>query len=381
MLVMSHERRLIRRTLYVILVFPIFTAMLPRTMHALPQVFLFTTVFFSSLVFASCGPKGNDPEARSAGRSVALTVNGIVVRPQSLDNIVRSSGTVLASESVDLVAESAGRIERIAFREGGHVKKNDLLVQINDDDLQAQLKKVELQIQLNADQAERQRLLYEKNAISKEQYEISLNQVNTLKADRDNLIAGVRKRVIRAPFDGIVGLRDVSEGGYVTPATRIASLQKVNPLKVDFAIPEKYAGLVGPGDRVSFSNEERKVKLVGTIYAVEPKIDPATGTLQLRALCDNRWEKVFPGAFVEIELHLKQITDALLVPTSAVIPVLKGQTVLVQRNGVAAAIPVKTGIRTPSSVQITEGLAVGDTVITSGIMQIRPGVPVQVVVQ
>ncbi len=350
-------------------------------MHTSLHVRFLVAVICCTIIFSSCGPKSNDPETRSNGRAARLVVNGVVVRPQSLDNIVRSSGTALASESVDLVAESAGRIEKISFQEGGHVKKNDILVQINDDDLQAQLKKVELQIQLSADQAERQRLLFEKNAISKEQYEVSLNQVNTLRADRDNLIAAVKKRVIRAPFDGIVGLRDVSEGGYVSQTTRIASLQKVNPLKVDFAIPEKYAGLVAPGDLVFFSSDEPKLRFVGKIYAVEPKIDQATGTLLLRALCDNRAEKIYPGAFVQIELRLKNITDALLVPTSAVIPVLKGQTLLVQKNGLAMAVPVKTGIRTPSSVQITEGISAGDTIITTGTMQIRPGTQVQVVLQ
>jgi len=310
-----------------------------------------------------------------------MVVNGIVVRPQALDNVVRSSGTVLASESVDLVAESAGRIEKISFREGTHVRKDDVLVRINDDDLQAQLKKIELQIQLASDQENRERQLYEKNTISKEQYDISKNQVNTLSADRDNLLASIRKRVVLAPFDGIIGLRNVSEGGYVSQTTRIASVQKINPLKVDFAIPEKYAGQVAVGDLVHFTSDEPKLQFTGAVYAIEPKIDPTMGTLQLRAMCENRAEKVFPGAFVHIELRLKQISDALLVPTQAVIPVLKGQTILVRRNGAVVSIPVKTGIRTASAVQITEGLSPGDTVITTGIMQLRPGMPVQVTVQ
>ncbi len=305
-------------------------------------------------------------------------VKGIVVRPQVLDNVVRSSGTVLASESVDLVTETAGRIERIAFREGEHVRKNAILVKINDDELQAQLRKTELQIQLASDQENRQRQLLEKSAISREQYDIALNQVNTLRADRDNLMAAIRKREIRAPFDGIVGLRTASEGGYVTQSTRIASLQKVDPLKIDFSVPEKYAGQVRVGDRVEFSGDNPSLKFTGKIYAIEPKIDPATGTLQLRALAANRAGRIYPGAFVHIELRLAQITDALMVPTQAVIPVVNGQTVFVMRGGMARSLPVRTGIRTPSAIQIAEGLTAGDTVITSGIMQLRPGMPVQV---
>lgn len=329
----------------------------------------------------SCSTRSNDSLPRSPGQGGGLTVNGLIVQPQPLENVIRSSGTVLASESVDLVTEAAGRIERISFKEGTHVRKDQILVKINDDDLRAQLRKTELQIQLATDQEQRQKHLFDKSAISQEQYDISLNQLNTLRADRDNLLASIRKREVRAPFDGVIGLRYVSEGGYVSQTTRIASVQKINPVKVDFAIPEKYADQIEVGDLVQFSSAETDARFTGTLYAVEPKIDAATGTLQLRALCDNRSEHVLPGAFVQIELRLKKITDALMVPTQAVIPVLKGQTLLVRKNGVAVSVPVKTGTRTATSVQIISGLSPGDTVITSGILQVRPGMPVQVVLQ
>jgi membrane fusion protein, multidrug efflux system len=202
-----------------------------------------------------------------------------------------------------------------------------------------------------------------------------------MKTDRENLLASIRKREVRAPFDGIVGLRYVSEGGYVSQTSRIASIQKVNPLKVDFSVPEKYAGKVAVGDPVQCSNNETKIQFTGRVYAIEPKIDPVLGTLQLRALCDNKSGKVFPGSYVQIELRLKQITDALMIPTQAIIPVLKGQTVLVRKKGLAVSVPVRTGIRTATGVQITEGLSAGDTVITTGIMQLRSGMPVQVTIR
>lgn len=342
---------------------------------------LASLVFGLSILLVSCGSKEKTVSARSPSASSAMAVNGVVVRPQPLDNVVRSAGTVLASESVDLVAEAAGRIEKVSFQEGGHVKRNDLLVTINDDDLQAQLRKTDLQIQLASDQEKRQRHLFDVNAISKEQYDLSLNQVNTLIADRDNLLASIRKRQVRAPFDGIVGLRSVSEGGYVSQTTRIASLQKINPLKVDFAVPEKYARLVKVGAQVQFRNGETKLHFAGRLYAIEPRIDPSTGTLQLRALCNNSAEKVLPGAYVEIELRLNQLQDALMIPTQAVIPVLKGQMVFVLQNGLAVSMPVKTGTRTAVSVEVTDGLAAGDTVITTGLMQLRPGMPVSVSLQ
>jgi membrane fusion protein (multidrug efflux system) len=310
-----------------------------------------------------------------------MTVNGIIVAPQPLDNIVNSSGTVLASESVDLAAEASGIVASIRFTEGTHVRKGDLLVKLNDDDLQAQLKKVELQIQLATDQADRQKQLLESNNTSKEQYEIAMNTLATLKADRENLVASIRKREIRSPFDGIVGLRYVSEGSYVSSSTRIASVQKINPLKVDFAVPEKYAGKVRKGDVVRFESDETNTRFTGTVYAVEPEIDPTTRTVQIRALCENRGEAIYPGGYVHVELRLKQTGGALMIPTQSIVPVLKGQTVLVRRNGVVAAVPVRTGVRTSSAIQVTEGLSAGDTVLTTGLLQVRPGMPVNVTIK
>ncbi len=342
---------------------------------------LVTAVICAAVFLSACETKSTGGAQKPGGPSGPAAVSGVVVQPQKMENIVRSSGTVLASESVDLAAEVSGRIESIRFREGAHVRKDALLIKINDDDLQAQLKKNELQIQLASEQEKRQAQLFTKNSISKEQYDIALNQVNMLKADRDNLVASIRKREVRAPFDGIIGLRYVSEGGYVTPTTRMASIQKVNPLKVDFSIPEKYTGKVAVGDKVQFNSEESNLRFTGTLYAIEPKIDPATRTMQLRALCTNQGEKVYPGAYVQIELRLKTVDDALMIPTQAVIPVLKGQTVLVKRNGVVVSVPVKTGTRLSALVQITDGLAAGDTVITTGLMQLRPGMKVAVAVQ
>jgi len=357
-----------------------------RTISNIMATIIRSTLHFSlscTLLFLlSCGSKKQEPPStRAASPDGVLIVDGVVATPQPLDNMVRSSGTVLASESVDLICEAAGRVEKIAFKEGSHVIKNDLLVKINDDDLQAQLKKTELQIQLASEQEKRQKQLFDISGISQQDYDIAVNQVSTLKADRDNLIAMIRKREIRAPFDGRIGLRYVSEGSYVSPTTRIASMQKLNPLKIDFAVPEKYAGQVSVGDRVQFKSEETKQQFTGKLYAIEPKIDQTTRTLQLRAIVENKNEKIFPGSYVQIELRLKKIADALMVPAQAIIPVLKGQSIFVQKNGAALSVLVKTGIRTSSTVQITEGLSAGDTVLTTGLMQLRTGMPVKVTVK
>jgi len=282
---------------------------------------------------------------------------------------------------VDLAAEPIGIVQSITFKEGAHVSKNELLLKLYDEDLQAQLKKTELQIQLATDLAERQKKLLASNNTSQEQYDVAINTLATLKADHENLVASIRKREIRAPFDGIIGLRYVSEGSYVTAGTRIASIQKINPLKVDFAIPEKYAGKVRVGDVVKLHSDETNVEFSGKVYAIEPEIDPTTRTVQLRAMCENKNEKIFPGGYVHVELRLKEPGGALMVPTEAIVPVLKGQTVLIRKNGVVVSVSVKTGVRTPSAVQVTAGLSEGDTVLTTGILQLRPGMPVNVTVK
>ncbi len=350
-------------------------------MEKITRSVLLGMICIAPVIFSSCSSRSREIPAASARDAGITRVSGVVMVPQVLENSVRSSGTVLASESVDLIAESAGRIEKISFREGARVRENDLLVQINDDDLQTQLRKNELQIQLSEEQEQRQKKLFEKDGISREQYDISLNQLNILRAERENLLVSIRKRELRAPFDGIVGLRYVSEGGYVSQTTRIASLQKIDPLKIDFSIPEKYAGQVNVGDPVQFVHEGTKKQISGKIYAVEPRIDPQTRTLQLRALFENRSGSIFPGAYVQIEVRLKKTSNALLVPTQAIIPVLKGQTVLVCRNGQVAVITVQTGTRTASAVQVVSGLSAGDTVITTGLMQLREGMRVSVAVQ
>jgi membrane fusion protein (multidrug efflux system) len=326
-----------------------------------------------------------DPPPDSAGTPGAakgpMSVSGYVVRPEKLDNTVRTTGTVLAFEEVELVAEASGRIIKIAFTEGSHITKGDLLVKINDEDLQAQLRKTELQIKLAEEELDRQNQLLKINATSREAYDIAMNQLGSMKADRDVLKAGINKTEIRAPFNGLIGLKYVNEGSYVSQSTKIASVQNIDPVKIDFSIPEKYADMVSKGDEVKFTSEANANQFKGKVFAIEPKIDLATRTLQIRALSDNKNEKILPGSFVKIELQIKETPNALMIPTQSLVPVLKGQIVFVSKDGLAQSIPVKTGVRTDVSIQITDGISEGDTIITTGIMSLKPKMPVKVVVK
>ena len=314
-------------------------------------------------------------------KNVVLPVSAFIAHTEKLDNKVYASGSVLANEEVELRPEASGKIMQIYFKEGSHADKGDLLLKINDADLQAQLKKLQLQIKLAAEQSERQKKLLDISGISQSDYDISLNQLNSLKADEEYTRAQIAKTELRAPFSGVIGLKNVSDGSYASPAQTIAWFQQIDPVKIDFSIPEKYGAVVRKGDKIIFTSSNSKETLNGEVYAIQPRIDMATRTLQVRALSPNKEGKIIPGSFVKVQLILKEFDDAIMVPTEAVVPVMKGKNIFVYRNGIAKAQKVETGIRTDEKIQVLDGIKSGDTVITTGIMQLRDGMPVKISVQ
>lgn len=305
-----------------------------------------------------------------------LPVLAYIIKPEPVSNKLNSTGTVLANEEVELRSEISGKVEQILFPEGSRVKKGDVLIKINDSELKAQLFKLESQDKLAADKEQRRKQLLESNLISPEDYEAALNELNSIRADIQLTEARIEKTTLRAPFDGVIGLRYVSEGSYVSPATRIANLQNISSIKVDFAIPEKYAKDVQKGQRIRFRTAGREELRGGSIYAIEPKIDPLTRTVQIRAISANPDGSILPGSFAEVEVVLEEIDNAIMVPTQALMPELGGQKVFLYKGGTAIATAVQTGIRTETKVQITSGLQINDTLITTGLLQLRPNMPV-----
>lgn len=320
------------------------------------------------------------PGPAAAGRKggMKISVNGFVVMPGKLNDRIVSTGTVLANEEVQLRSEVSGKITKLLIKEGSYVRKGTLLVKINDADLQAQLAKANYRLQLAKDKEYRQKMMLKREAISQENYDAALNELQTTQADIQLIKAQIDKTEIRAPFDGIVGLKAVSEGSYISPADKIATLQSINPVKIDFSIPEKYYSTVKTGTQINFRIQGSDKLFNGKIYAVEPKIDPNSRSLQIRAICRNDKSEIYPGAFANIEIVLREINNALMIPTQALVPDFKGQKVFVAKNGRAVQTPVITGIRQESLIQITDGLSQGDTVITTGLLQLRPNMPVKI---
>lgn len=307
-----------------------------------------------------------------------LSVNAIVLKPRVLENKVYATGTLLANEEVDLRSEIAGKVSKIFFQEGARVERNQLLLKLNDDELQAQKRRVESQLRLAELREARQRELLAQKAASQEEYDIALNELNSLKAQLDVLKAQIERTEIRAPFAGKVGLRYVSEGSYVSPSTRIASLQCASPIKLEFAIPEKYASQARVGDKVFFRAQSSPKTFEAKVYAIEPRIDLNTRTLQLRAIHPNKDGELIPGAFANVEFVLQEIPNALMIPTEALVPDLKSHKVFVIRDGKVAERQVEVGLRTEKEVFVASGLNAGDTVLTTGVLQVRSGMTVEV---
>lgn len=314
------------------------------------------------------------PAAERASQDIP--VDALLVNPELLTEELSVTGTLLPDEEVMLTSEVAGVVEAIHFGEGRRVKAGELLLNLNDDELQAQLKKLELQLALAQQQEARRKKLLEIGGISEEEYDESLTEYNSLQAEAELIKVQIAKRAIRAPFSGVIGLREVSEGSYLTPGTRIARLVKTNPIKVSFAIPEKYGNRIEPGSSISFQVEGMDQAFDGRIYAQEPYIDMETRTLTYQARSNNPQNRLIPGAFADITIVLNRFEQALMVPTEALVPEQSGQKLYLYREGKPEPIAVKTGIRNADRVQIVDGLSPGDTVITSGLLQIRPGVGV-----
>jgi membrane fusion protein (multidrug efflux system) len=333
-------------------------------------------------VFVIDAPAQKDKAGSKAGKSMAkatskLAVDIYVAKEEDTDNTVFASGTVVPNEEVELKSEVSGRLIKLNFKEGAYVQKGQLIAKLNDKDLVAQLKKLEFEEELATQIEARQKKLLEIDAISKEEYDMAVNKINTLSADKDLLQVMLEKTEVRAPFSGKIGLKNISEGAYLTPSTIITNLVQSDPVKIDFAIPEKYSNLVQLNQKVNFTIDGTDDIFEAQVIALDPKVDEDLRTLKIRARASNQNGRLLPGMFVRVNVPLG--TDrSIMIPTEAIVPILKGKKVFVMKEGKAAEAIVKTGLRTDTDVQIEEGLTVGDSVIVSALMSIKPNLSVQV---
>ena len=306
------------------------------------------------------------------------TVEGIVLHPQKFAENLSLSGSLEANEQIEIRSEISGIVENINFKEGSKVSKGQVLFRVNDSELRAQYNKTSTAEKLAAENARRAKLLLEKEAISQEEYDLAEANYKSAQAESQYISAQLAKATVRAPFSGTIGLRYISEGTYVTPSTPIAKLVNTDQLKLTFAIPEKYSGQVQKDAELTFTTAGSPKEYTAQVYAIEPGVDVTTRTLKMRAITENSSGELVPGTFANVFLPLATVDDAIMVPTEALIPIQNGKKIYIARNGVAKEVRVETGSRTADDVRVLSGLSAGDTILTSGIMILKEGAPVNV---
>ncbi len=307
-----------------------------------------------------------------------LPVSGIIARYSLAANGIPVNGSLLANEEVELVAEIVGKVRKIYFQEGSFVHKGQLLLKVDDADLQAQLTRSEFQKKLLSEKLERQRILLKRESISREAFDQLQTDYNMLEADIELLKVKISRTEIRAPFDGEMGFRYVSEGSYVQPSSKIATIVDNSVLKYEFSIPERYADNQLKGREVFFKVTGSDKLYPANVYAVDPLIDVKNRMILLRARFQNSDHELMPGMFAKGNIVFEGKNRYIAVPSEAVVPEMEGKRLWVVKNGKAVSVPVETESRDEKNVEVISGISVGDTILTGGLMQLREGMGVAV---
>ena len=334
----------------------------------------FLSAFLFLIIVSSCKSKKEDPKKNQ--QQPTINVDVIVVEPTDISNTIEANGSVAAGESVEIEPEISGRLTYLKVSEGSRVAKGTVLAKINDADLRAQLNKVKVQLSLAQTTVERYQKLLDIQGINRADYDVALNQVNSLRADIGIIQADLAKTVVKAPFSGIIGLRQVSNGAYVSPQTVIATLQKTDNLRVDFTLPQSNANILKRCNAVVVETDlNGGAKRRATIMAIEPQISTATRNVLVRARLDGAG--LNPGSFVKVYVDAGK-QGGMLVPANAIIPEARAKQVVVVKKGKAKFTDIETGVRQAGAVQVTSGLNNGDSVVVTGVLFARPDKEVRV---
>ncbi len=346
------------------------------------RIIIASFLLLAILSVIACGEKKNKIEAPQqkdvAVKTPSMKVDAYIVRPEAFAENIEVPGSIVAFEVAEIHPEVSGRIVQLNVAEGKNVGKGTLLAKLYDGDLRAQLNKLQIQLSLAQKTEERQAELLKIQGISQQDYDISLLQVNSLRADIGILRTSIDKTEIRAPFSGKLGLKNISTGSYITPLTVIAIINQTDQLKLDFSVPEKYIDKIKVGQLVTFSYQGSGNRLGAKVIATESNVTENTRSLTVRALVTGKEEGLLPGAFAKVQLSFDPDPSALLVPTQAILPQARGKKVILYKSGTAKFVDVTTGARDSARIQVTEGLKPNDTVVVTGLLSVRPDGKIQV---
>ena len=335
---------------------------------------IFLVMVFASVIALACKEKKEASKQRNTGPAV---VDVIVAAAQSISSTIEANGTIIAGEFVELHPEISGRLTYLNIPEGKRIARGTVVARINDAELRAQMGKLKVQLDLAKTTEQRYGKLLQISGINQADYDVALNQVNSLGADIDVLQAQIDKTVLRAPFNGVIGLRQASPGAYVTPASVLATIQQVERVKVDFTVPEEYGNIIRKGDYVSVEVDAASHKRQqALIIATEPQVNTTTRNILVRALLEGGTAN--PGAFVKVYIKAATDKNSVLVPASAIIPEDKDKTLVTVVKGKAKFVKVETGVRQAANVEITSGIKAGDSIVVSGVLFAKPDATVKV---
>jgi membrane fusion protein (multidrug efflux system) len=321
------------------------------------------------LFMIACKSKQEAPKQNNGPQSVSVDV--IIASPQTINNSVEANGSVVANEYVELHPEVSGRLVYLNVPEGAKVQQGTVIARINDADLQAQLNKTKVALDLAQKTEERLRKLLAINGVNQADYDVSLNAVNGYKADLAYTQSLIDKTVLKAPFTGVIGLRQVSLGAYLSPTIVVATMQQLDKIRVDFTLPEEYSSMIKKGNAVDVQIDAASSKTgKAVIIATEPQVNTATRNLKVRALLKEG--KVNPGAYVKVYIAANKNQRSILIPTNAIIPDDKNKQVVLVKGGKAAFVNVETGARQANNIEVVKGIKEGDSVVVSGLLFARP---------
>jgi membrane fusion protein (multidrug efflux system) len=343
------------------------------------RLFFVLIACVSLSLLTACGKKKKITTTQQTGQKPPpIKVDGYIVRPEMFQENIEVPGTIVANEVAEIHPEVSGRLVQLNVAEGKYVSKGTVLAKLYDGDLRAQLNKVQVQLALAQKTEDRQAQLLKIQGISQQDYDISLLQVNSLRADIGILQANISRTVVRAPFSGKLGLKNVSPGSYVSPASVIAVINQVDQLKLDFTVPEKHIDQIKVGQLVTFTFEGSSKELGARVIATESNVTENTRSLTVRAMVQGKDPALLPGSFAKVKLSFDPNQLALLVPSQAVLPQARGKKVILYKGGTAIFADVTTGNRDSARVQILDGLKPGDTVVVTGLLSVRPEAKIQI---
>ena len=326
---------------------------------------LFLLIAAAALITA-CGNKNSGKNELKKNPPVPVEV--LIAANENFPARIEVNGDILPEEMVELHPEISGRVTHLNFPDGAMVKQGTILAKINDAELQAQLQQQKVQLELAQKTELRLRKLLAVNGVDQATYDAALSQVNLFEANINVISAQIDKTIIKAPFNGKLGLRLISEGAYVTPNTLIGTLQQTGKLKIDFNVPETYTAMLAVGKTIYLKVESSDELISATISAMEPQVNAASRSMKVRAKSDDA--KLIPGGFVKV--YLDNNIKGIVVPTSAIIPDAQSNQLIIIKKGKPVFKNVETGVRTADVVEITKGIQSGDSVVVSGILFVRP---------